>query len=268
MNEEQKNGEFALNEKISNTILIFLLLVRLADQYLPAWIFRADIPDWFRHWYAGIAYILTATIVWLNRHRLAALNVDRPFMAALILSGVLHAFYLKHGIGIFVGITAGLIFLAYQTNQLVFNKLIPYPKGTRLFILFTILLALAPVLIFQLKLKTSLDLDTFLTTFSGILITNLAVIVFEEVLFRGALWVYLRSLGLNEQAAFYTQAILFWISHHGFLLLPNPYLFWVSVPILAILLGLMTWRSKSLTPSTISHFLFNFIGQLLIRIYK
>lgn len=265
--EQQQNGEFAPNEKISNAILIFLLLVRLVDQYLPVWIFGANIPDWFRHWYAGIGYILTATIVWLNRHRLAALNINRPFMAALIFGGVLHAFYLKYGVGIFVGITAGLIFFAYQTNQLVFNNPVPYPGGTRLLILLTILLALAPVLLFQLKLKASLDLDTFITTFSGILITNLAVIIFEEVLFRGALWACVRSLGLSEQAAFYTQAVFFWISHHGFLLFPNPYLFWVSVPILAILLGLMTWRSKSLVPSTISHFLFNFTNLIITKVF-
>ncbi|SRR6266498_295206 len=262
--EEQKTGEFALNEKISNAILIFLLLVRLADEYLAVWIFGANTPDWFGQWYAGIAYILTATIVWLNRHRLAALNIDRPFIAVLILGGVLYSFYLRHGAGIFVGITAGLIFWAYQTNQFVFNNPVPYPKATRLLILLTIPLALAPVLLFRLTLKTPLDFDTFFTTLIEILIIDLAPIVFEEVLFRGALWAYVRSLGLSEQIAFYTQAILFWISHHSLLLLPNPYSFWVPLPIEAILLGLMTWRSKSLTPSTISHFLFNFITRLLL----
>jgi membrane protease YdiL (CAAX protease family) len=267
MSSEIPTTSFGINEKISNAILFFLLLIRLIDQYLPVWIFGANTPDGFRHWYAAIAYILTVAIVWLNKHRLAALNIDRPFLAALILGGVLHAFYLKYAAGIFVGITAGLIFFAYQTNQLVVGNPVPYPKRTILLILLTVLLALAPVLLFQLRLKTALDLDVFITTFSGILITNLAVIAFEEVIFRGALWAYVRSLGLGEQAAFYTQAILFWISHHGFVLLPNPYLFWVSVPILAILLGLMTWRSKSLTPSTISHFLFNFTSLLITQMF-
>ena len=81
--EEPKNGEFAVNEKISNVILIFLLLVRLADQFLPVWIFGANSPDWFPDWYAGIAYILTAAIIWLNRYRLSALSIDKPFIAIL-----------------------------------------------------------------------------------------------------------------------------------------------------------------------------------------
>jgi hypothetical protein len=72
--KQQQNDEFAFNEKISNAILIFLLLVRLAAPYLPIWVFGSNT----REWYAGIVYILTAAIILLNRHRLAALNIDRP----------------------------------------------------------------------------------------------------------------------------------------------------------------------------------------------
>lgn len=133
--QEQKNGEFALNEKISNAILIFLLLVRLADPYLPVGILGSNT----REWYSGIVYILTATIILLNRHQLAALNIDRPFIAVLLLAGILYVFFLIQSVGIFVGIAVGLIYWAYQTNQLVFKNPVPYPKGTGLLILLTIL---------------------------------------------------------------------------------------------------------------------------------
>lgn len=95
--EEQIKIEFTLNEKISNAILIFLLLVRLVDHDLDVWIFGANVPDRVAYWYNSIAFILTATIVWLNRHRLAALNIDRPFMAALIL-GVPSMHFAEHPI--------------------------------------------------------------------------------------------------------------------------------------------------------------------------
>jgi membrane protease YdiL (CAAX protease family) len=261
--EEQIKIEFTLNEKISNAILIFLLLVRLIDQDLAIWIFGANMPNWFPYWYAGIAYILTAAIIWLNRHRLAMLNIDRPFVGALILGGVLYAFYLTPDIGALVGITAGLIFWAYQKNQFVFKNPVPYPKGTGLLILLLMLLALVPVLLYAPTLKTPFNVQSIISTFLETMLAQLAVIVFEELIFRGALWTYLRSLGLNERATFSVQAFLFWVSHHKFLLLNNPYFFWIALPINAILLGLMTWRSKSLTLSTIGHFLFNFISQLL-----
>jgi membrane protease YdiL (CAAX protease family) len=259
--KQQQTDEFAFHEKISNAILIFLLLVRLADQYLP-WMFGSNTPQW----YAGIVYILTAAIVLLNRHRLAALNIDRPFIAALLLGGILYVVYLIQSVGIFVGVAVGLIYWAYQTNQLVFKNPVPYPKGTGLLILLTILLALAPILFFRPTLKAPLNLQIFGTTFLEILILQLASIVFEEVLLRGALWAYVRSLGLSDQAAFSIQAVLFWVSHHK-TLLNNPYFFWIALPIDAILLGLMTWRSKSLTPSTISHFLFNFTSGLMMKIF-
>lgn len=260
--KNQNNGAFALNEKISNVILIFLLFVRLADSYLPVWIFRSNA----REWYAGIVYILTAAIILLNRHRLAELNIDRPFIMALLLGGILYVFYLIQSVGIFVGIAVGFIYWAYQTNQLVFKNPVPYPKGTGLLILFTILLALAPILLFRPTLKLPLNFQIFSTTFLGILISQLGGILFEEVLFRGALWAYVRGLRLSEQAAFAIQAVLFWVSHHE-TLLNNPYFFWVALPIDAILLGLIAWRSKSLTPSTISHFLFNFTTGLLMKIF-
>ena len=257
----------ARNEKISAALLIFLLLVRLVDQYLAVWIFGTNTPDWYHHWYAGVAYILTATVVWLNRHRLAAINVDRAFMVILILAGAVSAFYLTRAIGSLVALTAGFFFWAYYNGYFVFQNPVPDPKGTGLLILLTILLALAPVLLFRLTVKTSLNFQTFIETFLGILIAELVGIVFEEVIFRGALWAYLRSFGFSEPVAFSVQAFLFWVSHHRFLLLTPPYSFWVSLPIQSVLFGLLAWRSKSLTPSTISHFLFNFTSQLLLRIF-
>jgi|GEM_PF-1762641 len=266
--EEQIKVEFALNEKISNAILIFLLLVRLADYDLAVWVFGANAPDWVTYWYNGIAYILTATIVWLNRHRLSALNIDRPFMAILIAGGVLYALReTPNNIGALVGITAGLIYWAYINHQFVFKNPVPYPSGTGLLILLSIPLALVPLMLFRSTLETPLSLQIITTALIGNLISFLALNVFEEVIFRGALWAYLRGVGVSERAAFTFQAFLFWIAHHRYLLQNQQYVFWISVPCVAILLGVLAWRSKSLTPSIICHFLFNFIGSLLIRIF-
>ena len=267
MNNDEQQKPTALNEKISHAILIFLLLVRLVDEDLAVWIFGANVPTWVPYWYNGISYMLTAAIVWLNRHRLAAVNIDRPFLAALILGGGLFAFRLTPVIGVLVGITAGLIYWAYINNQFTFQNAGSYSRGTGLLILFSILLALAPVILFPSTLKIPLNFQAFIATFLAILISQLGLIAFEEVIFRGGLWAYLRSLGLSEQTAFLVQAFLFWISHHRLLLLDKIYSFWIAGPCIAILLGLLAWRSKSLTPSTISHFLFNFISQLLLAIY-
>lgn len=160
-----------------------------------------------------------------------------------------------------------MIYWAYTNNQFVFKNPVPYPKGTGLLILLSMLLALVPVLLFPSTLKTPLSLQIFITTFLGVLQSYLVLNIFEEVIFRGALWAYLRSHGISERVTFFVQAFLFWIAHHRTLLLGEQYFFWVATPCIAILLGLLAWRSKSLTPSTIGHFLFNFISQLLLIIY-
>lgn len=94
-----------------------------------------------------------------------------------------------------------------------------YPKGTGLLILLSVLLAAVPVLFYKLTLNTRPTILTITTTFFNTLASELALIVFEEIVFRGALWAYLRSFGASEQVAFYVQAFLFWIAHYRYLLL-------------------------------------------------
>ncbi|NOT06500.1 MAG: CPBP family intramembrane metalloprotease [Anaerolineales bacterium] len=53
------------------------------------------------------------------------------------------------------------------------------------------------------------------------------------------------------------QAILFWISHvYAF---NNLTFFWITTPMVSIFLGIIVWRSKSITPSTIAHLLINML---------
>ena len=267
MSHNGQEQEFIFNETISNAILFFLLIVRLVDQNLAVWIFGVSIPSSFSFWYSGMVYILTASIVWLNRHRLSLLNIDRPFIITMILGGVLYYFFLPQDIGALVGITTGFIFWAYINNMFYFKNTVSYSPKIGLLVLISVLLALVPVFIYTPTLKTFLNVQFIVVTFFGLLQAQLAGIIFEEVLFRGALWAYLRTLGLSEPSVFCLQAFLFWISHHHFLLRDNPYTFWVALPIVSLLLGLIAWQSKSLTPSTISHFLYNFTGHLLLKIF-
>lgn len=253
MNKTEHRKGLLVNEKISNVILLFLLLLRLVDQYLPAWIFGADIPNWYGYWYVGIAYILTVAIVGLNRHRLAPLNIDRPFVIALMLGGFLYLFYLPLDIGFPVVIAAGFLLWAYQENLFVLKNTVEYPPGTVPLLLISVFLVLLPILLFHLTIKNSVTLPLILTSIVSTFQVQLALIAFEEVIFRGALWAYLCDLGWKEPAIFVTQAFLFWISHSRFILVEHAtYSFWVATPLVSLLLGFLAWRSKSLTPSTIA----------------
>jgi membrane protease YdiL (CAAX protease family) len=203
----------------------------------------------------------------LNRHRLASLNIDRPLLIALLIGGFFYLVFLTLNIGLLIAIATGFVFWAYQNNHFVLKNTIKYPPETIPLILFSVLLAVLPIILFNLTLKQPMSFQRILTAFTSTVPAQLALIVFEEVIFRGALWAYLRDLGVKEHIAFLVQAFLFWIAHSRYMFLAYPYLFWIAIPLVSLLLGFIVWRSKSLTPSTIAHLLFNSTGAIIRSLF-
>ena len=105
------------------------------------------------------------------------------------------------------------------------------------------------------KISQSLYLF-FLETIPGV--------VYEEAIFRGMLWKFLKNMQLSEPRIVLAQEFLFWLAYIRYLI-SNPFIFWIFVPIAGLLLGYIVLRSKSITPSTITHLLINlFYGSLII----
>lgn len=89
---------------------------------------------------------------------------------------------------------------------------------------------------------------------------NAAVI--EEPLFRGFLWGFLRSLKWKEFWIWVFQALLFMVGHLYYFGVAN-YSFWIVVPLCALVLGLLVWRSRSIGTSMIAHGLINSVGDIV-----
>ncbi|SMC48380.1 CPBP family intramembrane glutamic endopeptidase [Papillibacter cinnamivorans] len=83
--------------------------------------------------------------------------------------------------------------------------------------------------------------------------------VMEEPLFRGFLWGYLKNAHCKETWIWAFQAALFMIGHVYYLGVYN-YSFWIIVPVSALILGLLAWRSRSIGTSMIAHGLINSIA--------
>jgi membrane protease YdiL (CAAX protease family) len=77
----------------------------------------------------------------------------------------------------------------------------------------------------------------------------------EEPIFRGFLWGYLRQIGLNEKWIWIIQGFLFWTAHSSQLLF-GQISFWFGLPF-GLLLGWLSWRSRSITSSMSAHAIFN-----------
>ena len=197
-------------------------------------------------------------LIWINRNRLKNLHIDRPYLTIIIVTGgVLFLWYLPIHIGFFILIFMGFIGWAIKNDMLNYQDLKVAPLRLILYVLLT-LIPLIPTLLYVLVSGTQITIDRN-STFNAFITSNLLGVVFEEILFRGLLWMLLLDLNINERKILYVQMILFWISHYDLIILDRLYSFWVSLPFVGLLYGMIVRRDKSITPTTICHFIYNFV---------
>lgn len=85
----------------------------------------------------------------------------------------------------------------------------------------------------------------------------------EEPLFRGFLWGALRERKWNENWILIFQAVLFTCAHVYFAK-QYPLMFWVLIPAAALLFGLLTLRSRSISPAILAHGMINGSAYVLV----
>ena len=73
----------------------------------------------------------------------------------------------------------------------------------------------------------------------------------EEPLFRGILWGYLRTKGIKDIWICAIQAALFWVGHIYYA--GTGINFWIIHPLVALLLGIVVWKAKSISHSMALH---------------
>lgn len=113
-------------------------------------------------------------------------------------------------------------------------------------------------LIFGFPLEIKMDSASIYLAASD---ANLLFTIFEEVIYRGILWMLLTSINISGYRLVMIQAVLFWLSHVNYLF--QPIAFWFYMPFLGIVLGMMVWRTKTITASITGHFMYNWLAALL-----
>lgn len=202
----------------------------------------------------GYSFILIAIVIVVNRNNLNRLNIDKSFMLV----------FLCGGLDINQSPNSQLklltVIVSVFVSVLCFNGVLKFgdKKPSLLRIMLTILIVFFLNILFISKSVTFTKIHWAVQWF----LLYLPLVVVEEVMFRGMFWMLLKKLGFSEFKVIVFQAILFWLSHINFL--KDFAFFWVIIPIASILLGVIVWRSKSLTPSVIAHVLFN----VLLGLYQ
>ncbi|MBI4672316.1 MAG: CPBP family intramembrane metalloprotease [Chloroflexi bacterium] len=258
---------YAWRRHLGVILLLGLLFLRLP---FAAGIRFLGERDWVYPVFEIGTYALTAALIWWERERLADFHIGqlsvwiiiifkpletiilrfegRAFplafpsvpsliiwMIAITLAAFLwktrpnlkkanFATYLWFAVGLEVGILMAILFAIPESFQID-----PSPLG-KTWVSFLLVVPIARDLVYQMGYAA----------------------VSEEPLFRGFLWGYLRKMGWKDVWIWLFQALLFTLAH-VYYINRFPLSFWFIVPIGALVLGLLAWRSRTIATSMAAH---------------
>jgi len=249
--------------QITKILFFFLLAVRFTGEFFVDKMFDSQIPDWFKYLYFLIIYSSIVFLIWFNRDRLQNMNIDRGFITLVLFAGTfLFLFYLPPTIGVII-----LFLMAFmiwclvnaKLNLAIFNA---EPRSLFVYVLMSLipvsLLFLYDVFFARIEIEISEQLMLSIAINRDIL-----GIVFEEILFRGVLWMLLIDLKLSPRTVVIIQALFFWTAHYQLLFKGSYYTFWVTLPIISLTYGIIVNKSKSISVTSLCHWINNFATALM-----
>jgi membrane protease YdiL (CAAX protease family) len=256
MHQEEQSGP---RQNITVVISLILLLIRIFTVLGARLIPNQSQLYWYGYYIYFTTYILISIVLWLNEESLINFNVDEQFVILLIFSGViLSIFYLPRTLGFFTGLATYRTFILFKRRRFKFSTL----NKNYIQLVAIIVIALLPFLVLSSLRLFSNGFHESQNLLSILYQSGLPQSMIEEVMFRGALWMLLGKLNQSPWKIIIIQAILFLIVHLDFTTAPHLNLIWTLW--MGVWLGIIVWRSKSLAPSTLTHFIADFLI-LIIR---
>ena len=254
------------SRKLPILIILGLLIIRIPILVIIN-LYINPTPEWLVITVETSVYFFIAILIYIEKNNLYQFHIDKISIALFIIFGTVlrtNTFNNSH-LNIFLSIfwiIALCLLLALRKD---FSK-IPAIKnkdyiwfiiGASIAILLSIIVTMPGIL--QIK-------DNYSEPFPNVMVLTLSGIlglmhemshssIFEEPIFRGFLWGYLRNLGLKENYVWIIQAILFWIAHINYI--DKPFTFYFTVPLMGLVLGLLAWKSRSISTSMLTHAIYN-----------
>lgn len=203
--------------------------------------------------YIAGTYLLAAVLIWWEREHLRDFWID---LAAGI-TFLCQIFCFPIGIG---------LFRAMHRHQARFPS---PPANVWRWALFGGMLAIAcNIFIVSLGIAPrvpGLVSASLLVLVPSVLIQMTMAGVFEEPLFRGFLWGYLRRAQWKDGWIWLLQALLFTLAHVYYLQTEFLGPWFVRIMLPALLIGFIAWRAKSIFASMVTHAFFNASGDILLH---
>jgi membrane protease YdiL (CAAX protease family) len=196
------------------------------------------------------SFAMIAVVIALNRDDLQRLNMDVWYLILLLIAGIVGLYELPYNC--FSGIA--VIYLLYV---LLSKKIKPgFPDRSA----FPISLWVVGIFaVTFLLISRFLDVPKIEQNIQYFVLEIVPGSIFEEAMFRGLLFMFLKDLGLSESKFLYIQAFLYWISHIDYFF-QAPIWFWIFLPAMGLTLGYIVLRTKSIGLSAVAHVLINIVS--------
>jgi len=248
-------------QALTHALLLLLLVFDFAQSLLvlvqvnllsPT--FKGMYADQLRFWGRMLyelpllgSFPIIALVIKINQDQLQKLNIDRFYVVLLIISGLIILYSLPYNC--FVVMAAIYAVYILFGNKVKFGVV----DLKALWMILLIIGLFAGITVYMAGFPIKIPNTEVARRF---LLQVIPGTIYEEAVYRGMLYMFLMDLGVSKSKAFYIQAFLFWTKHINYLFL-FPFAFWIIIPILSLTYGYITMRSKSLTPSTFVHLLYN-----------
>lgn len=248
--------------------ILFLQIVFLAGAINPyIYLTYSETIRYIGIIYLVAMYMIGAILIWTEIKDLKEFHIDKFAIVTFILSSFFRQSLDIAG-GSYFWVLIGMIGISVGV-ALVIRK----PKLLQTDIRWTLIAAFVGGVVIivitfaELGLRQSwapapLLQNNITLTVSNLMVRELfAGVLLEEILFRGFLWGYLKKLGWKDRKIFWTQGILFWITHFGRIF--TPFTFFVIIPVITLISSKLTLRTKQIFPAIISHTVINILSALL-----
>jgi membrane protease YdiL (CAAX protease family) len=275
----EKNSK-ARCSRISFLVVVGLLMLRFPF-YGGMKYFFGEAPEWVAVSFQIGTYFLTACLIWWERDHLADFLIDKWALTLFVLGVPLETIAWRFQMGEDAALSfpnpPALVLWAIAVCLLValrsgHCKLSPAPPHVLRWMIIGVLTGIGLSMVYAILLAPTITTDNFdpaLTALYGqpwlSVLVALApqclldfirqlgfAAISEEPLFRGFLWGYLRRMGWTEIKTWFFVASLFWLGHL-FYVGRAPLVFWIEIPLAALIFGLLAWKSRSIAASMMAH---------------
>ena len=279
-NNHERHKFLGLHEKIALLLLAGLFFFRL----IVAGGLGYFVEDRYNSWIGPITqlgiYLLTAILIWWERNRLADFYIDGLAIAIILLFPPLQTLILAvwkiPSVFAFPNLPSfafWIISIGLALALLASRFPVPQPRAVSFgwFVIGGLVGIIAAIFVAYPASQQFITVprQSFAQLLSDVVLRFPYQIgyagVTEEPMFRGFLWGYLRKAGWREIWIWLFQAGLFMLAH-VYNLNNSQFSFWVIAPFGGLVLGLLAWRSRSITTSLAAHGAMNAFAQILPRV--